>query len=538
MNATKATINSLEAEYGDFKALATDKFTANDAAIKNLETDKLSANDADIKYANIDFANIGVAAIEKLFADSGIIKDLVVSGGHITGELVGVTIKGDLIEGNTIVADKLVVKGEDGLYYKLNTNGVTIEAQQTEYNSLNGSIITAKSITATKVNVDDLVAFDATIGGFNITSTSIYSGAKESVENSTRGIYLDNTGQIAFGDTSNFLKYYKNQNGNYILEISADSLLLGSGKKNVETSINGAISRISSAETAITQNAEQIQLKASKSDVDNLSTRVSSAETSITTNAEQIALKANKSDLDTAVGRISSAETAITQNANNISLAATRIEANESNIASLKLTSDSLTSRVSVTETDIDEVQETAINAQNSADGNSERIGQAESIIQQLSDSISMLVVDESGESLMTQEGNRWTFSMAQYDETLNSVSSGLDALVQDVGDTQNTVELLNQAVNDLGVLSDYIVITTYNDQPCIELGESDNDFKLRITNTEIQFAEGTTIPAYLSNQKLYIEKAEVMSELQHGGFAWKARDNGNLGLIWRGVTS
>ena len=80
--------------------------------------------------------------------------------------MVGVTIKGDLIEGNTIKADKLVVKGSDGLYYKLNVSAETVETEQTDQNSLNGSIITAKSITATKISVEDLVAFDATIGGF------------------------------------------------------------------------------------------------------------------------------------------------------------------------------------------------------------------------------------------------------------------------------------------------------------------------------------------------------------------------------------
>lgn len=300
LEATDANIHNLQADYGDFKVLTTDKFTANDAAIKNLETDKLSVNDAAIKYANIDFANIGEAAVEKLFADSGIIKDLVVSGGHITGELVGVTIKGDLIEGNTVVAEKLVVKGEDGLYYKLNTDGSTVEAEQTEYNSLNGSVITAKSITATKVNVDDLVAFDATIGGFNITSTSIYSGVKESVDNSTRGIYLDNTGQVVFGDISNFLKYYKDQNGDYKLEISADSLLLGSDKKNIGTAIEDAVGRISSAETAITQNAEQIELKASASDLNaaienvtsDIQKTIEEQNTSITQSAEEIILEA------------------------------------------------------------------------------------------------------------------------------------------------------------------------------------------------------------------------------------------------------
>lgn len=228
LNATNITVNNLQGNYGEFKDLVTNKFTATDAEIKNLKVDKLSATEADLKYANIDFANIGEAAIKKLFSDSGIIKDLIVSDGHITGELVGVTIKGDLIEGGTVVADKLVIKGSDGLYYKLNTNGTTIESEQTDYNSLNGRIITAKSITATKIAVDDLVAFDATIGGFNITTESLYSGVKQSIENTTRGIYLDRDGQFSVGDSNNFFKYYRGADGKYKLEIRADSISIGS----------------------------------------------------------------------------------------------------------------------------------------------------------------------------------------------------------------------------------------------------------------------------------------------------------------------
>lgn len=237
LEATNANIYNLEATYGDFEVLTTNKFTAIDATIKDLEADKLSATDAELKYANIDFANIGQAAIENFLSKSGMIGDLVVGDGTVTGTLIGVTIKGDLIEGNTIVADKLVIKGDDGLYYKLNTDGETVEAAQTEYNSLNGSVIIAKSVTASKIRVDDLVAFDATIGGFNITENSIYSGVKESVSNTTRGVYLDDDGQVAFGDASNFLKYYKDQNGDYRLEISAKTMVLGSSSKNVETEI-------------------------------------------------------------------------------------------------------------------------------------------------------------------------------------------------------------------------------------------------------------------------------------------------------------
>lgn len=228
LEATNIKVNNLQGNYGEFKDLVTNKFTATDAEIKNLKVDKLSATEADLKYANIDFANIGEAAIKKLFSDSGIIKDLIVSNGNITGELVGVTIKGDLIEGGTVVADKLVIKGSDGLYYKLNTNGTTIESEQTDYNSLNGSIITAKSITATKIAVDDLVAFDATIGGFNITTESLYSGVKQSIENTTRGIFLDRDGQFSVGDSNNFFKYYRGADGKYKLEIRADSISIGS----------------------------------------------------------------------------------------------------------------------------------------------------------------------------------------------------------------------------------------------------------------------------------------------------------------------
>ena len=246
LDATNANLENLDATYGQFQELATNKFTAIDADIKKLDTEKLSATTADAKYATIDFSNIGMAAIQKLFTDSGIIGDLVVSEGHITGKLVGVTIIGDLIEGGTVKADKLVVLGEDGLYYKLNTNGVTTTAEQTEYNSLNGSVITAKSITAEKVKVDDLVAFDATIGGFNITNSSIYSGAKESVTNTTRGIYLDKNGQISFGDADNYIRYYKMSDGTYKLEISADSISIKSGGSGESTSLDSAIDDIKS----------------------------------------------------------------------------------------------------------------------------------------------------------------------------------------------------------------------------------------------------------------------------------------------------
>lgn len=239
--AVNGRFHTIESDYADFKEVTTNKITANEASITELETKKLDAETASITFANIDFSNIGEAAIEKLFVDSGIIEDLVISDGKITGELVGVTIKGDLIEANTLKADKLVVLGEDGLYYKLNVNALgeaTASSDPKYQNGLDGSVIVAESITAEKVAVDDLVAFDATIGGFNIGTNSIYSGTKNAINNTTRGIYLDKDGQVNFGDANNYLKYYKDSNNNYILEIAAKSITLGSSNKNLEETIN------------------------------------------------------------------------------------------------------------------------------------------------------------------------------------------------------------------------------------------------------------------------------------------------------------
>lgn len=234
LEATNADIHNLRADYGEFKDLSTEKLEANEAEIKRLDTEKLSAKEADLKYANIDFANIGSAAIENFFTKSGMIGDLVVGDGTITGTLVGVTIKGDLIEGGTVKADKLVIKGNDGLYYKLNTDGEKVGAEQTEYNSLNGSIITAKSITAEKISVKDLVAFGATIGGFKITDSSLYSGVKASVDNTTRGIFMGDDGQFAVGDNVNYLKFFKDSDGKYKLAISANAISFGTRKDNLE----------------------------------------------------------------------------------------------------------------------------------------------------------------------------------------------------------------------------------------------------------------------------------------------------------------
>lgn len=264
-DALAGTVGTLNGDFSNFKNTTTEKLDAHKADIDELNTKKLNSEDADLKYANINFTNIGKAAMEYFYAQSGLIKNVVVGDQTITGELIGVTIKGDLIEGNTVVADKLVIKGEDGLYYKLNTDGITTEIEQTDYNSINGQVIRAKSVTASKIDVKDLVAFDATIAGFKIDDNAIHSIGKESATSGVRGIYLGKDGQMAVGDSSHYIKYYKDTDGSFKLAISAESIEFSSGAsvKDAIDDINNKVDNIKSIKnTAVTYQVGDSNTKA------------------------------------------------------------------------------------------------------------------------------------------------------------------------------------------------------------------------------------------------------------------------------------
>ena len=188
---------------------------------------------------------------------------------------------------------------------------------------------------------------------------------------------------------------------------------------------------------------------------------------------------------------------------------------------------------------EVENAQAAADEANATADSTESRVTVAETTIQQLSDSISMLVTDENGNSMMTQTGDGWTFNMGAINSSLNDAKETLSNLSGSVAGIDRTVDKLDSLVDDLAKKTAYIVMTTDDTgAPCIELGKSDNPFKVRITNTSVDFLEGSIRIAYISNKALYIERAIVKDELQIGegkGFVWKRRSNGNMGLRWVG---
>ena len=431
LEATDGDFRNLESDYASFKNTTTDNLTAVNASITNL----------DATYAKIDFININQAAVEKIFSESGIIEDLIVSDGKITGELVGVTIKGDLIEGNTIQADKLVVKGSDGLYYKLNIEGGATATEQVSeedlQNGLSGSIIVAKSITANQIAVDDLVAFGATIGGFHIVGNSLSYGITEE-------------------DINVINAYFENL-----------------------TSI-----------TAKYENMEAIN-----SEIENLKVRYADFD------------RVTTEDVEVLNADIENLRTAFT---NETSISAEDLNVANSEIDNLKAYNASFTylplpgSIYSGVKSSVD----------NTTKG---------------------VYLDSDGKFSFGDSDNFIKFYEDQNGAYKLEISA--DSIL--FGSNKKSVENIEEDIDNVLEKTEYISVgTDYNGKPYIELGEGDSDFKVKITNEEIQFNDGPTTPAYISNQKLMIEKAQVDNELRFGNFVWKERKNGNMGLTWEEVSS
>lgn len=185
---------------------------------------------------------------------------------------------------------------------------------------------------------------------------------------------------------------------------------------------------------------------------------------------------------------------------------------------------------------DINTAQETADSANETIGDMEGRLQKAESLIQQLSDSISTLVTDGNGTSLMTQTSTGWTFNMGGTLDALDGVTDGVNNLTTDVDTAEGKIANLEAVTNALSQYGNYITMDEDSNGPYIELGSASSDFKVRITNTAINFLEGTAIPARINNEMLEIDSAVVNTGLKIGGFEWTGHGNGSMGLVWRGV--
>lgn len=116
--------------------------------------------------------------------------------------------------------------------------------------------------------------------------------------------------------------------------------------------------------------------------------------------------------------------------------------------------------------------------------------------------------------SLSEQTENGHTWSVTQINQLKSDVQQGQQA-------TEEQFQLIKT----------YMSFTANG----LVIGKAGNPFTFRVVNDRLSFYMNDTEVAYLSNNKLFITQAEILSKLQIGKFSYEPQSNGNLSLVYTG---
>lgn len=126
-----------------------------------------------------------------------------------------------------------------------------------------------------------------------------------------------------------------------------------------------------------------------------------------------------------------------------------------------------------------------------------------------------------------------------QVSQTVNSVTERVTELEQTAEGWSFNFETLETTVTNLGnqVSTEYAERLKYIKfiDGEIWLGRDpdpgQDDFKVVISNERIRFLQNNVEVAYLSNNKLYVQDAQILGNLTIGNFNWLPRSNGGMSL-------
>lgn len=328
LTSTKANIAELDAAIGrintlESESITTSYLTSNYLTASEIQTTYLTATQIaaeyaktttlESEYANINLANVSTASIGTVLAKAGLISSATIVDGHVTGYLDSVEVNANNITAGTLSVDRLVFSGTDkSIVYQLNNIG---ELTSTEVNTINGDVITkrtiaadhimagaitaneihssavtsdkiaANAVTASKINVTSLESIVAKIGSFTINN-ALYTNNHSLYNSSVEGVYIGSDyistgsggktwfkadGSASIG--SGAITYNASTNK---LNIDASSIKMGSESmatlSQVNTAKNEAISTAASDATTKSNTAKQAAIDSVNTTLKNYAT--------------------------------------------------------------------------------------------------------------------------------------------------------------------------------------------------------------------------------------------------------------------------
>lgn len=137
-------------------------------------------------------------------------------------------------------------------------------------------------------------------------------------------------------------------------------------------------------------------------------------------------------------------------------------------------------------------------------------------------------IAADSRVSDLTDEVHDSYTPLAAFTQTTDALGESVTNVQTQVGATSDRLD------EEIDARKQYMRFDPNNGLTIGDLTEADA-YSVQLTSTAMQFRAGNTVAAYVSNDRLYINNAEIVNTLRIGNFAFLPRDNGHMSLQYVG---
>ena len=492
-----------------------------DLAVTTAKIAQAAITNAQIANAAVDTAQIALGAITAALIAQGAVGTAQIADASITDAKI-VELTANKINAGTLSVERLIIRGNNqSLIYAINNMGQLVSA---EVDTIDGYVLTERTITADKIVVHSITANE--LAAHTITANEILAGtitgneiAAATIEGSNIKAGTLTTSHVA-ADFGQSLDLSSNQSVAISveramagMEVGGRNYVLNSDSENTGT--DDLIARYSLAEAMEEDEKYTISLSISMEDLSRITVRTSDGDKVLATiSLDDVGIQTVKATFTAEYASGKSPE----DNPSYGDILIYREPTGDADPGTttvhwVKLERGTLATDYTAAPEDGEaslEQKLSSVRAQISNEGDS---------IRQEVQATYALASDMS--QVKTQVG---TLSQ-QSESNFTWAVTRINQLQEDLTNAHEATE------DELAIFRTYMSF----DENGLVIGKTGNPFTFRVVNDRLAFYMNDTEVAYLSNNKLYVTQAEILSKLIIGHFAFEPQTNGNLSLIYNG---
>ena len=492
-----------------------------DLAVTTAKIAQAAITNAQIANAAVDTAQIALGAITAALIAQGAVGTAQIADASITDAKI-VELTANKINAGTLSVERLIIRGNNqSLIYAINNMGQLVSA---EVDTIDGYVLTERTITADKIVVHSITANE--LAAHTITANEILAGtitgneiAAATIEGSNIKAGTLTTSHVAadFGESldlsSNRSVAISVEKALEGMSVGGRNYVLNSGSESTGTA--DLIARYSLAEAMEEGETYSTSLSISMLDLSRITVR--------TSEGDKVLATIRLDDVDTQTVNASfTAEYASGKtpddNPDYGDILIYRDPTGDADpetttVHWVKLEKGSMATDYTAAPEDGEaslEQKLASVRAQISTEGDSIR----QEVQANYALASDMSQVKSQMGTLSEQSESNFTWAVTR-----------INQMQQDMETAQEATE------EQLAVFRTYMTF----DEDGLIIGKTGNPFTFRVVNDRLTFYMNDTEVAYLSNNKLYVTQAEIISKLIIGRFAFEPQTNGNLSLIYNG---